>query len=84
MRTLDPIRTRTNLVKSFIKAGIFPLNSNSIDRARISRNKTNVDKYIYQVFPLIHQMIIKQQQQLIFHLLFKQLLLLLLIKQLLH
>ncbi|CAF4461599.1 unnamed protein product [Rotaria sp. Silwood2] len=47
--THDPIGTQTNLVKSFIKAGIFPFNPNSIDRTRILKNKTNVDKRISSV-----------------------------------
>ncbi|CAF4113637.1 unnamed protein product, partial [Rotaria sordida] len=49
MWTLDPIRTQTNVVKSFITAGIFPFNPNSIDRTRILKNKANADKHISSV-----------------------------------
>jgi hypothetical protein len=45
MWTSDPIGMKTNLLKSFIKAGIFPFNPNSIERSRIMKNNTNVDKY---------------------------------------
>ena len=44
MWTKDPTRTKTNIVKSFMKAGIFPFNPKSIDRSRILQNNTNVDK----------------------------------------
>jgi hypothetical protein len=36
----DAIKTKTNVVKSFMKAGIFPLNRKSIDRSRIMKNST--------------------------------------------
>ncbi|CAF3877399.1 unnamed protein product [Rotaria sp. Silwood2] len=44
--TSDPVGAKTNVVKSFMKAGIFPFNPNSIDRSRILKNNTNVDKNI--------------------------------------
>ena len=44
--TNDPVGTKTNLIKSFMKAGIFPFKPNSIDRSRILNNKTNIDKNI--------------------------------------
>jgi hypothetical protein len=41
----DPIGTKTNLIKSFMKAGIFPYNPNSINRSRIIKNNANVDTH---------------------------------------
>ena len=34
----DAIKNKTNLVKSFLKAGIFPFNPNAIDRSHILQN----------------------------------------------
>ena len=45
----DPVGTKTNLIKSFMKAGIFPFKPNSIDRSRILNNKTNIDKNISSI-----------------------------------
>jgi hypothetical protein len=39
----DPIKTKTNIVKSFIKAGVFPFNPNSIDKSRILKNCTSIN-----------------------------------------
>lgn len=41
----DPIGTKTNLIKSFMKAGVFPYNPNSINRSRIIKNNANVDTH---------------------------------------
>ncbi len=38
MWSTDAIKTKTNIVKSFMKAGIFPLNPSSIDHSRILQN----------------------------------------------
>ena len=38
---MDPVKTKTNLVKSFMKAGVFPFNPNSIDRSRILKTNTH-------------------------------------------
>ncbi len=39
--TNDPTAMKTNMVKSFMKAGVFPLNPNAIDRSKIIQNNTN-------------------------------------------
>jgi hypothetical protein len=36
----DAIQTKNNIIKSFMKAGVFPLNSKSIDHSRILQNTT--------------------------------------------
>ena len=40
----DVDKTKTNLVKSFMKAGVFPFNPNSIDRSRILKTNNNIAK----------------------------------------
>jgi len=47
--TSDPIGTKTNLVKSFMKAGIFPFNPDSINRSRIIKNNANVDTHVSSI-----------------------------------
>lgn len=47
--TNDPIGTKTNVIKSFMKAGIFPFNPNSIDRSRILKNNTDIEKTTLKV-----------------------------------
>ncbi|CAF4115415.1 unnamed protein product, partial [Rotaria magnacalcarata] len=42
--TNDPVGTKTNIIKSFMKAGVFPFNPNSIDRSRILKSKVDIDK----------------------------------------
>ncbi|CAF4170030.1 unnamed protein product, partial [Rotaria sordida] len=42
----DAIQMQTNIIKSFIKAGVFPYNPNSIDRSRIFKNKTTKNNQI--------------------------------------
>ena len=37
----DAIKTKTNMVKSFMKAGVFPFNPNAIDRSRILRSSAS-------------------------------------------
>ena len=37
---MDPVKAKTNLVKSFMRAGIFPFNPNAIDRSRILTTTT--------------------------------------------
>ncbi|CAF3356891.1 unnamed protein product [Rotaria socialis] len=37
----EAIKAKTNIVKSFMKAGVFPLNSKSIDRSRVIKNVTS-------------------------------------------
>ena len=44
--TKDAIKDKTNIIKSFMKTGIFPLNPASIDRAKILNNATCVNANI--------------------------------------
>ena len=38
----DPLQTKTNLIKSFMRSGVFPLNPNAIDRSKILKNNSQV------------------------------------------
>lgn len=39
----DAIKAKTNIIKSFIKAGVFPFNPKAIDRSRILKNSTSIN-----------------------------------------
>ena len=41
--TSDPMKTKTNIVKSFMKAGVFPYNPNAIDRSRILKSISSLN-----------------------------------------
>ena len=44
--TKDAIKDKTNIIKSFMKTGMFPLNPASIDRVKILNNATCVNANI--------------------------------------
>jgi hypothetical protein len=41
--SVDALQIKTNIVKSFMKAGVFPFNPKSINRSRILKNNASVD-----------------------------------------